>query len=187
MTKILKKPSKGNLLVARPYLGDPHFEQTVVLLTTHNEDGTVGFVINKSLEVAFDDVVLNFPKFNSTIYHGGPVQEDNLFFIHRKGTLIPNSYHVAGDLYWGGDLEPLKELIEMKLIQPQDIRFFLGYSGWTLGQLDDELEVNSWVILEADAVSVLDDSPTQLWKKIMNLIGGDLALFANGPEDPMLN
>lgn len=187
MAKILKNPIKGTLLAAQPYLGDPHFEQTVVLLTEHSEEGTVGFVINKSLEISFDKIVLKFPPFDTKIYHGGPVQEDNLYFIHRKGDLIPNSFPIVDDLFWGGDIEPLKELIEMKLVAKEDIRFFLGYSGWTPGQLGDELKVNSWIILEADAVSVLDDSPTELWNKIMHLVGGDFMLFANGPEDPMLN
>lgn len=187
MSKILKKPAKGTLLAAQPYLGDPHFEQTVVLLTEHNDEGSVGFVVNKSLEIAFDEIVLQFPPFNTKIYHGGPVQEDNLYFIHRKGDLIPNSFHIVDDLFWGGDVEPLKELIEMKLITKEDIRFFLGYSGWTPGQLKEEMEINSWLVLETNAVSVLDDSPTELWSKIMHLAGGDFVLFANGPEDPMLN
>jgi putative transcriptional regulator len=187
MTEILNTPSKGSLLAAQPYLGDPHFEQTVILLTEHGEEGSVGFVVNKSLEIDFDDLVLKFPKFQSKIYHGGPVQEDNLYFIHRKGDLIPGSIQIHGDLYWGGDIDPLKDLISMKLIGPQDIRFFLGYSGWTSGQLMDEVRNHSWIILESDTVSVLDDSPDALWSKIMHLAGGDFPLFANGPEDPMLN
>ncbi len=187
MAEILKVPAKGSLLAAQPYLGDPHFEQTVILLTEHNEEGTVGFVVNKALEINFDDIVIKFPKFASKIYHGGPVQEDNLYFVHRKGDLIPGSIHIQGELYWGGDVDPLKELIEMKLISPEDIRFFLGYSGWTPGQLMDEVKNNSWLILEGDSVSVLDDSPDALWSKIMHLAGGDFALFANGPEDPALN
>lgn len=187
MTKTLSTPSKGALLAAQPYLGDPHFEQTVILLTEHNEEGSVGFVVNKSLEINFDDIVMKFPKFQSKIYHGGPVQEDNLYFIHRKGDLIPGSLPIHSDLYWGGDINPLRELIEMKLISPQDIRFFLGYSGWTPGQLMDEVRHNSWLILENEAVSVLDDSPEEMWRKIMHLVGGDFPLFANGPEDFTLN
>jgi len=187
MQYIIEKPKKGSLLVAEPYLGDPNFERSVILLTEHNEDGSVGFVINKPLELQLDDIVVNFPSFDTLVYHGGPVQQDNLYFIHNKGDLLPGSIQIDYNLFWGGDLEPLKELIKCKLIDPREIRFFLGYSGWGLGQLSDEIKENSWLVLDNKALDVLKDEPAQMWKKVLMGVGGEYPLWANSPLDPSLN
>ncbi len=187
MQYLIEKPEKGSLLVAEPYLGDPNFERTVILLTEHGEDGSVGFVINKPLELKLDEIVINFPSFNTPVYHGGPVQQDSLYFIHNKGDLLPGSLQINENLYWGGDLEPLKELIKCKLIAPGDIRFFLGYSGWGLGQLSDEINENSWLVLQDNAIEVLRDEPEEMWKKVLMRVGGEYPLWANSPLDPSLN
>ncbi len=188
MQRVLTDPIKGSLLVAEPLLGDPNFDRTVILLTEHNEiEGSVGFVINKPLDLQLDDIVIGFPSLKTKVYHGGPVQQDNLYFIHNKGNLIPGSQLIKDDLYWGGDLEPLKEMIKCKLVTPEDIRFFLGYSGWGLGQLKNEVESKSWVILEQKSVNVLHDSPQEMWKNVIRQLGGDYLLWANSPLDPSLN
>lgn len=178
----------GSLLAAEPFLGDPNFERSVILLTEYNEsEGSIGFVVNKPLDLDLDDIVIGFPSLQSTVYHGGPVQQDNLFFIHRKGDLLPGSQHISGDLYWGGDLEPLKEMIECKLITPNDIRFFLGYSGWGNGQLESEIEEKSWVVMEKNSLDIFDNQPSEMWKKVLLQLGGTYSLWANSPSDPTLN
>lgn len=187
MPNVLNKPQKGSLLVAEPFLGDSNFDRTVILLTEHNENGSVGFVINKPIELTLDEVVIGFPSFESKIYHGGPVQEDSLFFLHNKGDLIPGGEHVKDNLYWGGDLEPLKEMIRCGLISQDNIRFFLGYSGWGNGQLDMEIEEKSWLILEYQAVNMFTDHANDMWKNIMMGVGGNYPLWANSPMDPRLN
>ncbi len=187
MTPTQNQPKKGSLLVAEPFLGDENFERSVVLLTEHNEDGSIGFVLNKPLEVKIDDIAIDFPTTNSIAHHGGPVQEDNLYFIHNKGNLLPGSDLIYNDWYWGGDLEPLKELLGLGLIAKENIRFYLGYSGWSAGQLDFEISEKSWVVLEPGTVDVFNCTTKDLWKTALHTIGGSYPLWANSPVDPTLN
>lgn len=187
MSYFLNAPQKGSLLVAEPFLGDTNFDRSVILLTEHNEDGSVGFVINKPLQLALDDIVIGFPSLECIIYHGGPVQQDNLYFLHNKGNLIPGSDAIGNELYWGGELEPLKEMIKLGLITSSDIRFFLGYSGWGAGQLDAELQQKSWLVLDSNVIDPFNDEADEMWKKILMEVGGNYPLWANSPIDPNLN
>lgn len=187
MQHVLKKPQKGSLLVSEPLLGDPNFDRSVILLTEHNENGSVGFVINKPLELQLDDIVIGFPSLSTVVYHGGPVQQDNLYFIHNKGSLIPGSEPITDKLFWGGDLEPLKEMIKCGLVTAENIRFYLGYSGWGTGQLEAELMENSWLVLESPAIDVFKDPVGEMWKKVLMDAGGDYPLWVNTPADPTLN
>lgn len=180
-------PAQGKILIAEPMLGDPNFDRTVVLLVDHNEEGTVGFVLNRKVELSFDDLVLDFPSFEAEIFEGGPVQEDNLFYLHRKGDIIPGSEEIMEGVYWGGDLEVLKEMIALEMVLPSDIRFYLGYSGWSKGQLSDELKQKAWLVAESDAQLIFDTEIDGLWSTIMKQLGGDYALWHNAPLDPSLN
>ncbi len=188
MQYLIEKPEKGSLLVAEPFLDDPNFRRSIILLTEHNKDGSVGFVINKPLELKLDEIIVDFPSFDTLVYHGGPVQEDNLYFIHNKGDLLPGSERINDKLYWGGDLESLKGLIRCNnLITSDDIRFFLGYSGWSIGQLLNEISENSWMVLKNATVNILKDEPREMWKKTLMKMGGKYSLWANSPSDPSLN
>ena len=144
------KPEKGRLLIAEPtILNDTSFKRTIILLTEHTSISSVGFILNRPLEYVLSDLV---PDINCdfTIYQGGPVEQDNLYFIHKVPHLIPNSIEVANGIYWGGNFELLKELLIENKLKSTDIRFFLGYSGWGKHQLDDELNTDSWFISEND-------------------------------------
>lgn len=187
MPNVLNKPQKGSLLVAEPFLGDSNFDRTVILLTEHNENGSVGFVLNKPIELTLDELVIGFPSFDTVVYHGGPVQEDSLFFVHNKGDLIPGGELIKDNLYWGGDLEPLKEMIKLGLIGPENIRFFLGYSGWGNGQLKMEIEEKSWLVVEPASLDLFNTQPDDMWKNILMSAGGSYPLWANSPMDPRLN
>lgn len=180
-------PEAGKLLVAKPLLGDPNFDRTVVLLIDHNHEGSFGFVVNNPLAIRLSDLIVGFPEINNEVFSGGPVQQDNLFFIHRKGNLIPGSQEIGNGLYWGGELKPLKELIKLKLIGENDIRFYLGYSGWGANQLDMEMEEDSWLVLNGELVNIFDDQPEQMWSSILMRQGGQYQLWANSPFDPNLN
>ena len=187
MTTQTRKPQKGKLLVAEPFLGDPNFDRTVILLTEHNELGSVGFVLNKPLDIKVGQVALDFPNLQAPVYEGGPVQKDSLFFIHKKGDLIPGSEQIGENVYWGGELEPLKDLIDTGLVTESDLRFFLGYSGWSESQLQDEIAESSWIIADKTNIDVFNDAPDVMWRKVLTNLGGNYALWANSPFDQRMN
>ena len=142
------KPTKGKLLIAEPsILSDSSFNRSVVLLTEHNENGSVGFIFNKPSPYTLGDLI---PEINSSmeVYFGGPVSEDNLYFVHKVPELIPGSIEIGNGIYWGGDFETIQELLTEEILSKHDIRFFLGYSGWSEMQLEDELTTTSWIVIE---------------------------------------
>ena len=116
---------QGNALLSEPFLLDPYFQRAVVLIAENNEKGTVGFVLNNPLDLKVQDLITDFPEFKSPVYLGGPVEAQNLFFIHNKPQLIPGSMHIKDSIYWNGDFEILKSLIRKKLIQENDLRLSL--------------------------------------------------------------
>tara|TARA_B100001109_G_C18863713_1_gene475553 strand:- start:1283 stop:1876 length:594 start_codon:yes stop_codon:yes gene_type:complete len=181
------KAQKGRLLVAEPFMDDPYFKRSVVLLTEHNKDGSVGFILNQPMEIKLNELIEDFPEFNSQVFLGGPVQPQNLFYLHEKGDLIPESTEVSQNLFWNGNFGVLKGLIEQSLIQESDIKFFLGYSGWDKKQLEQELESDSWFVQNSNRKFVFEYQSDELWKKVMESAEKDIALMANFPEDPNLN
>ncbi|MEZ0129373.1 YqgE/AlgH family protein, partial [Flavobacterium sp. LBUM151] len=132
---ISEKLKKGHLLIAEPsIIGDLSFNRSVILLADHNKEGSIGFIINKPLKYTINDLI---PEIDATfkIYNGGPVEQDNLYFIHNIPELIPNSVEISNGIYWGGDFESTKDLINEGSINKNNIRFFLGYTGWDENQL----------------------------------------------------
>lgn len=180
-------PSKGKILVSEPYLPDPNFERSIVLLCEHNELGSFGFVLNKPSLAMLGDVMEGLEEFNATVFVGGPVQQDTLHYLHRCEDLI-GATQITDDVYWGGDFDNLKFLINTQQIKPNDIKFFLGYSGWSEGQLDEELEADSWIVSDKfDSELVFETSPKEMWKKSLESMGGRFSIYSNYPEDPRMN
>ncbi|MBT9189506.1 MULTISPECIES: YqgE/AlgH family protein [Zobellia] len=182
------KPNKGKLLIAEPTLtGDVSFNRSVVLLAEHNEEGSVGFILNKPLEYTISELITEI-EIPFQVYNGGPVEQDNLYFIHKVPDLIANSIEISDGIYWGGDFENTIGLINEKIISENDIRFFLGYSGWSSFQLDKELLSKSWIVVENDyESSLIHKSSEAFWKEKMVELGGDYLLWSNSPENPSLN
>jgi putative transcriptional regulator len=185
---ISAKLKKGQLLIADPYIiGDASFARAVVLLTAHNHEGSVGFIINKPLKYTINDLL---PEINATfkIYNGGPVEQDNLYFIHDVPDQIPNSIEISNGIYWGGCFDSVKELINQQQINKNNIRFFLGYTGWDVAQLETEMEQNSWIATTNSYENkIIGKSTTQFWKEKIIELGGDYLIWSNAPEDPYLN
>lgn len=181
-------PKKGNLLIAEPStLGDFSFNRSVILLAEHNDEGSVGFILNKPLNYTINDLVPEIVA-SFEVYNGGPVEQDNLYFIHNVPNIIPSSIEIANGIYWGGDFETTKALINSGEISKKNIRFFLGYSGWDKTQLENELKENSWIIVENNQKSkLLAKSSQHFWKEKIDELGGEYVLFSNAPSDPMLN
>jgi putative transcriptional regulator len=181
------KPEKGRLLISEPFLPDPNFERTVVLLCEHNDEGSFGFVLNKPSILKVTEVMEDISSFENIVYVGGPVQQDTLHFIHRNAN-VNNAVEIAGNVYWGGEFENLILLGETKQISGNDIRFFLGYSGWGPGQLEAELEQDSWIVCDFVTDQLLFDTDPQLmWRKALENMGGRFSVYSNYPTDPRLN
>lgn len=182
------KPKKGHLLVAEPsIIGDNSFNRSVVLLAEDNESGFIGFILNKPLEYTINELI---PTINSDIVvsNGGPVEQDNMYFIHKIPEMIPNSVEIANGIYWGGDFEMVSLLLESKQINSNDIRFFLGYSGWDLNQLEEELTMSSWVVVKNTYENeIFSKDNASFWKEKMREFGGDYLLWSNAPENPNFN
>ncbi|MDN5204912.1 YqgE/AlgH family protein [Fulvivirgaceae bacterium BMA10] len=182
------KPKKGDLLISEPFLPDPNFERTVILMCEHNEEGSFGFVLNRPSVMQFDEVVEGIEDFKATLYVGGPVEQNTLHFIHRAGDIIEGGVEISEGLYWGGNFENLKILIETKQIPADDFKFFIGYSGWGSGQLVEELKANSWIIRQnATPKEIFDENPENLWREVLKDMGGKFRMFSNYPSDPRLN
>jgi len=179
-------PEQGRVLISEPLLNDSYFKRSVVLLTEYSGDGAVGFVLNKPIDLPINEVIDDFPNFNATIYVGGPVAKDSIHFLHTLPDLIPNSIHVKDNIYWGGDFDRIKELISEGLIKPSQIRFFLGYSGWSPKQLDEEIENNAWLISEINSERIMQPDHS-LWTKTLEELGEKYKIWTNCPENPSLN
>lgn len=182
------KPDKGKLLIAEPALtGDVSFNRSVVLLAEHNKEGSVGFILNKPLDYDIGDLITEITV-PFQVFNGGPVEQDNLYFIHKVPHLIENSLEISDGIYWGGDFERTIDLINSKIITSNDIRFFLGYSGWASLQLDKELHSKSWIVVKNQYESnIIQKSTIAFWKEKMMELGGDYLLWSNAPENPGLN
>ncbi len=185
---ITLKPKKGNLLIAEPsIIGDISFNRSVILLADHTVQGSIGFILNKPLEYTLSDLIPETTS-NLKVFNGGPVEQDNLYFIHQVPDLIPNSIEISLGIYWGGDFEVVLELLEQNKLSESDIRFFLGYSGWDAEQLENELHSNSWIVSEnIYEKELMGKCCGSFWKEKMMELGGDYLLWSNAPENPSYN
>ncbi|HMQ08962.1 MAG TPA: YqgE/AlgH family protein [Saprospiraceae bacterium] len=178
----------GNVLLAEPFMLDPHFKRSVIILCEYSRDeGTVGFILNKVISTTIHDVIDDFPTLNAPVYYGGPVGKENLFYIHNVGQLLEESMEVMPGLYWGGNFEKLKFLISSGLITEKNIRFFIGYSGWSPGQLEAELDSGSWVISDMHPNYAFKSKPKYLWRQVMKDKGDNYTVIAQMPDSFILN
>ncbi len=183
------RPKKGRVLISEPFLEDPHFKRSVVLLCEHNEEGTFGFVLNKFIDVAVHEFMEDLSPTDpgTRVSLGGPVKNDALFYIHTLGDSLQGSIEIMDGLYMGGDLETLKLLMNSGNVPEKSIRFFVGYSGWVTGQLDKEMEQNSWLVSRLSIKDIMDTGTDNLWGKALEKMGRKHSILANFPEDPSLN
>jgi putative transcriptional regulator len=178
---------QGSLLVSEPFLADPYFKRTVVLLSEYTHDGSIGFILNKVTDIKLSEAVKDFPEGDFPVYFGGPVQMDTLHYIHRLGEQLPGSKQICQGVYWGGDFDILKMMIDARQIKPQDIRFFVGYSGWTSEQLSDELKNKAWIVTNTTEKFAFNNNPKGMWGQVLRSLGNEYAIIANFPENPSLN
>jgi len=169
-------------------MGDPNFERTVVLICRHDdEEGTFGLVLNRKSNLKLSDVLDIFQQSGDMDLNiGGPMQYNTLHYIHQIERL-EESIPLSDSVYWGGDYDQLKELLASGLISPDEIRFFLGYSGWSPGQLQAEIDKKTWIINNNTTNKLFDLDQDTLWREILKEMGGKYKVLANYPIDPSLN
>ncbi len=177
----------GKLIIAEPFLIEPHFKRSVVLLCNHDAEGSFGYILNKMLDMKLNEVIPDFPEFSAPLFYGGPVQTDSLHYLHNVGELLIGSKRISAGVYMGGDWEQLKFLVESKLIEPKHIRFFIGYSGWGEGQLKDEMKEGSWIVGDMHANYIFNAQPHTLWRTVLQHKGNAYSVIADMSEDNNMN
>lgn len=182
----------SSLLISQPFLGDPNFERSVVLLCRHDEEeGSFGLTLNRLSNLRLGDV-LELPGPADSVaatlplHLGGPVEPDTLHYLHRRADL-PDALPLGDEVYWGGDFRQLLGLVETGALAPAEIRLYAGYSGWTAGQLREEVRENVWIVHPNAAGKVFTLDNDALWQAILREKGGRYRMLSNYPVDPRLN
>lgn len=181
------KPEACKILISEPSLHDFYFYKSVVLLAEHNREGSFGLVLNKPIDLKLNEIIEDFPYYDGKIYLGGPVSPKNLFYLHTKGELIENSLPLAEDLFWGGNIEDVKMLLDSQVLNSKSIRFFIGYAGWSANQLEEEIAQQAWLVSQTNLKNIIFEESQAMWKKVLKELGDDYALWSNFPVDLSLN
>jgi putative transcriptional regulator len=180
-------PGPGILLIADPFLKDPNFLRTVVFLCEHKEEGSFGFVLNRQYQNTLDELIPELESHKLPVYYGGPVQQDTIHFLHQYPEEIPGGIEVFKGVYWGGDFDSVIEMIKTGTIDPARIRFFIGYSGWSTGQLSTEMTEKTWLTVKATRSLIFHHNYEEIWKDALRQLGGEYEIMINFPIDPQLN
>ncbi len=182
------KLETGKILIAEPFMLDPGFKRSVVLLADyHREEGTFGFIINRPTDIPLSKLTDDFPKLNSRVYYGGPVGNNCIYFVHNCGDLLEDSVKICHGIYWSGSYDKLRFLVDNGLITEHNIRFFLGYSGWDPGQLEEEMKEPAWIISDMDPNYLFRVHSDQLWKECLENMGKHYAIIGQIAEDQIMN
>ena len=177
----------GTLLVAEPPLADPNFRRSVILLCEHTTEGSFGLVLNRPCPFRLSEVAASPLPFDAALALGGPVETDTLHYVHPYGDLVEGALPVVDGVWWGGSFEGLVEGLGEGWLDAEQMRFFVGYSGWGAGQLDAEVDEGSWIVLPATEALVFAAGDDALWRRVLRRLGGDYALLSTFPDDPRMN
>lgn len=183
------EPTAGRLIVAPPMLLDPNFRRTVVLLCEHGEEGSFGLILNRPLTLCLGEVLDGFlgDAGRLPLTLGGPVQPNTLHFVHAYGDAFGPAISLTPTLSWGGDFDQLTKHLHDPDADRSQLRLFLGYAGWSPGQLEAELADDDWLITPVRPTDVFTGHPETLWRDVLRRMGGEYALLANFPDDPRMN
>lgn len=180
---------RGRLLVATPPLVDPNFDRTVVLMLEHGDTGALGIVLNRPSEAALDDVLPEWRLFASppeVVFAGGPVQPDAVIALARAEE---NHDDAAGWVPILDDLGTIDLGVDpLDLAIPiERLRVFVGYAGWSAGQLEAELDQQAWFVVDLEPDDPFAPAPADLWQQVVRRQRGRVAMFAHYPEDATAN
>jgi putative transcriptional regulator len=182
------EPDVGSILISEPFIEDKYFTRSVILLCDHGEEGSFGFVLNNYIETGLKEMIADFPDIDVRVGLGGPVDTSNLFFIHSLPDDVPDSQEIAKGMYIGGKFSDVVKLLSVDPSKVEFFRFFVGYSGWETDQLNDELKDKSWLVMpEVPNKYVLDQNNDDLWKELMDKLGGKFKVMSTFPKNPSHN
>ncbi|MBD5289436.1 MAG: YqgE/AlgH family protein [Bacteroides sp.] len=186
----MSAPGKGRLLIAQPLMTDPNFSRSAILLLEGNKkSGYIGLVLNHRSRLTMADIIKGCPEdARFPVYVGGPVEQERLFMIHTLGDQIKDAVEIANGIYCGGDLEEISEYIRSNEGDPTKIRFFLGYSGWSAGQLESEIMQRSWGVQQLPQSSdLLSGAGNEYWRREVSRLGKEYRNWLAVPQIPDLN
>lgn len=186
----LREPQAGDILVVEPFLREVHFRRAVVLLIDHNaQDDSVGLVLNKQSNVKLNEVLRNAScRPDIPLHIGGPVEHGRLLYLHTLGDRLRDAVALENGLYIGGDFNDVLQYINSDEYDERCIKFFAGYSGWTAGQLAQEIADKSWAVTtlpHTEAAMTAHDS--SYWQEIVTQLGNDYRAWLLCPSEPNLN
>lgn len=182
-------PRQGSLLVSAPFLKDYHFARSVVLVVEHNDEGSMGIVMNKNFSnlMTLNELVPELASIPPIpLYKGGPVGRDTLFYLHTF-SYLKDALPLGNGLYVNGDFEQMKRYILAGGKTQGMVRFFMGYAGWQRGQLTQEIEANTWMVSNDSQVDLLNMYLRDLWKESLCDMGGKYAVWSRYPKYPIMN
>ena len=181
-------PAAGRLLISEPFMMDPNFKRSVILLTEYSDAGAMGFVLTQQSEYLLGDLLPDLSYSEMPVYIGGPVGNDTLHFIHRCPEKIEGGIEIWDGIFWSGNFEQVKALLTNYQLNQDEIKFFAGYSGWIAGQLDNELTEDTWIVANKfTPETIFSHDEHNLWREVVIGLGQRYAHIANFPENPALN
>ena len=183
----MKMPSIGDFLISEPFMQDPNFQRSVVLICQKKDDGYVGFTINRRIDYQVGELVEELADCTMPLFDGGPVGKEQMFFLHNMPEKISGGIQIHKDIFWGGDFDQVKQLIQFNTLDPKRIKFIVGYSGWEAGQLEDEMKEKSWLVAPSTSKIVFQENINALWKDAVLLLGDEFKPILNYPKNPSFN
>ncbi|MCP4769584.1 MAG: YqgE/AlgH family protein [Gammaproteobacteria bacterium] len=180
------KPGPGMFLVARRALGDSHFGQSVIYLVEHDEEGTLGLIVNRASAISLSEAVPDIDDERAeahVLYYGGPVGLPMILMLVRSESATEGMAHVAEDVYISSDRSVLEAALAAKK-PASELRLYIGYSGWAAGQLDSELVRGSWHVVAAGTDAVFSGETDSLWDRLIDRLEPAGIQVDNRPFSP---
>lgn len=181
------KLDRGAILISEPFLKDDNFQRAVIVIAEHSEEGTFGFIINKVLNVKVAELLPDLISFNFPVHLGGPVAEDTMYYIHDFPPDSLDSIDIGDSIKYGGNFDKLQKFVEQGKHKKGILNFYIGYSGWSAGQLQKEIDEKTWFVLNHNLSELFALPKENMWAQCVKWLGADWEEVANYPIDPNLN
>lgn len=178
---------KGKILISSPsLLTDMIFYKSIILIVDQTDEGITGFILNRPSDLFMIKEVESSEKVKIDLYYGGPVSSEH-FYLLRSEKNYTEIINIYDNLFWGNNLDFLINQVEKGIIKMDDFILFQGYSGWDLGQLDDEIANDSWIITEKKVEEIFSYIEKNSWNNLIKQFGHKYKLWSNSPDDITLN